>query len=160
MDLAHFAIEFLKEDFLRMTPREFYDFGDVKSQILYRGEEYQAELFMMLPGQGFPREHRHPDVDGFEYILSAGFPFLVNGHKAETYFSFLPKPIYWARSSDWHGVGAVPAGGTFLSLQRWKNGVTPSSVGLNWEGTPIGLTHKKILTNHPSAKWVKTVRKS
>lgn len=38
------------------------------------------------------------------------------------------------RPTDWHAALVGTAGDAFLSIQRWLNGVSPSSVGLDWLG--------------------------
>lgn len=159
--LEGFVRYFLGLDFKHMAPREFYDFGNVLSLVLYRDAPWQTELFILRPGLGFPRQHRHPDVDAYEYLLSERIPFFINGRDRSRGAGALANTgtlgvICEVRSSDWHGVGNVPEGGTFLSIQEWKNGVVPTSVGLNWEGTPTSLQQKALLRT-PGAKWIKTI---
>ena len=81
---------------------------------------------MIRPNIGFPRDHRHPDVDSFEYCLSARVPFIVNGKDLSNSLDNWGRH-YHVGPDDWHRVGDVPNGGTFLSLQEWKNGRTPTT---------------------------------
>jgi hypothetical protein len=155
--LEGFAHYFLTLEFAHIKPLEFYDFGPVKSLVLYRDAPLQAEFITVLPGQGFPREHRHPDVDVIEYDSSGNTPLIVNGVRvARPKFD---RSLHKVNSVDWHGVDDVPRGATFLSSQRWREGVTPTSVLLNWEGTPLSMRHKEML-RQPGAVWIKTVRKN
>jgi hypothetical protein len=159
MSLDGFVRYFLALDFAHMAPVEFFNFGPVLSLVLYRDPIWQAELFILLPGTGFPREHRHPDVDACEYDLDGAIPFQINGRAGESLWPGAARPLYEVNSTDWHGVGDVPKGGHFLSLQRWKNGVAPTSVGLNWCGTPVSEEHRRML-RQPGALWVKTLKRN
>jgi hypothetical protein len=159
--LGDFVKYFLALPFASLVPREFYDFGSVLSLVLHRELPFQAELFMLRPNRGFPRDHRHPDVESVEYCLAEYVPLILNGVD-------LPKAageisnrgsLYIVGAEDWHRVGDVPNGGQFLSLQRWNNGIVPTSVGLNWEGTPVSEQHRRLLHETPGAKWIKTVRR-
>lgn len=166
--LKGFVRHFLSLDFGHMTAREFYDYGSVLSLVLYREPPFQAELFILRPNAGFPRDHRHPHVDSFEYVLSDSVPLIVNGRRARDCGEFLRNAdnravvgnlgeLYEVGAEDWHAVGDIPAGGSFLSIQHWT-GVTPTSVGKNWEGSPVSKEHWKILCE-PDSVWIKTNRK-
>lgn len=160
--LESFVRWFLTQRFQHMCAQEFYDYGSVLSLILYRDPPWQAELFILRPNNGFPRDHRHPDVDSYEYALSDSLPLIVNGKPwqesgGEVRAGTLGD-LCRVGAEDWHRVGDIPHGGTFISLQEWKNGVRPTSVGKNWEGAPVSDLHKKLL-REPDSKWVKTIRK-
>lgn len=155
--LQDFAAFFLELQFHRTHAFEFYDYGSVLSQILCRLSRFQAELFMIRPNIGFPRDHRHPDVDSIEYCMSDHVPLIVNGKDLSNGKANWSAQ-YHVGPDDWHRVGDVPIGGTFLSLQEWKNDRVPSSVGKNWEGCPVSDLHKKIL-REPDSVWIKTIRK-
>ena len=55
------------------------------------------------------------------------------------------------RETDWHGANVMTDGGAFLSIQHWRNGVAPSSVGLDWEGTPVS-SEQRALQEQESTK--------
>lgn len=148
--LESFVEWFLSQPFKNFCFLESYEFGSVRSTIVYRDPPFQAELFQLVPNTGFPRDHRHPDVDTYEYGMSDYCPLIVNGQAVDGAFGALCK----VGAEDWHRVGDIPHGGTFLSLQEWKNGVAPTSVGLNWCGVPVSFDHRKLL-RRPDAKWVK-----
>lgn len=158
-ELDGFVRYFLALDFAHIAPVEFYDFGPVLSLVLYRSAPWQAELFILRPGKGFPRQHRHPDVDAYEYDLDGSIPFIVNGEPGKSAATLGDsRPIYRVESGDWHGVGDLSRETSFLSLQRWNNGRPPSSVGLNWEGAPVSEQHRKLLRQSRTV-WVKTIRR-
>lgn len=154
--LEGFVQYFLMQNFKQIAPVEFYDFGNVLSQVLYRDAPWQVEFVILRAGNAFPRQHRHPDVDAYEYDLSGGTPFFVNGVKPSDWKE--SHALVRVRSTDWHGVGDVPRGACFLSIQEWLNGVNPSAVGLNWQGTPMSLQHRAML-KQPGAKWIRSVKR-
>jgi hypothetical protein len=155
--LEAFVAVCLGMDFKSTYALEFYDYGSVLSQILFRSGQFQAELFMIRPNIGFPRDHRHPDVDSIEYCMSERVPLFVNGDDLSNGVGNWGR-LYHVGPDDWHRVGDVPNGGTFLSLQKW-NGRAPTSVGLNWEGTPVSEEHRRLL-RRPDAIWIKTISKA
>ncbi len=58
----------------------------------------------------------------------------------------MPKHQYTTirvRPNDWHGGIASKNGGAFISIQHWLNGVKPTHVGADWEGTTMGDKHTK-----------------
>lgn len=175
MDLKSFIDYVLGQNFYAWRAIDFYDYGSVLSMVIYRDAAFQAELFVLKAGPGFPRMHRHPDVESVEYPLSADIPFIVNGDDLSrcggmgrggmadraldggmSRVTHLGSGVlYYVAESDWHGVGDVPGSASFLSIQQWKNGAIPTSVGLNWEGTPVSTQHMAMLRK-PGAKWIKS----
>jgi len=165
--LKDFVDFILQQDFAHISVLESFDYGSVISLVLYRDARWQAEQFILRAGMGFPRQHRHPDVDSYEFILSTHVPLIVNGVDVSRSAAGMGYgnggasmncgARYRVDATDWHGVGDVPNGGSFLSLQEWKHGVAPSSVGLNWEGTPVSDAHRRLL-RRKDAVWVKTLR--
>ncbi len=143
-------------------PWKTYHYGPVHSLVLYRDSPFQAELFILDPGVVFPRQHRHPDVDSYEYIVSEHVPLIINGRDVSRIGTVGDVTNYGAkyqvRSTDWHGVGDVPKGGAFMSFQMWKNGREPTSVGKNWQGAPVSEIHKALL-REPDSVWVKTTER-
>ena len=127
-----------------MSPvlNEFHDFGKFMSIVIYRKDNWQVELFFGLPEAKEAEAHTHPDVDSYEMHLTGKMNFHVNGVIAadnaitpETSGLSVPltkRSFHKVFSDDIHG--ASPEGGiAFLSFQKWKNGVKPSSVGINWQ---------------------------
>ena len=114
--------------------------------VLYRRAPYQVELFCGAVESDLHSfaQHRHPNVDSIEYYLCGDVRFTVNGVRVlsdEALASTNDEGEHRAtgasvfvRSKDWHGAAVGKGGGAFLSFQKWKDGVEPSSVGLDWEG--------------------------
>lgn len=149
--LVSFAQWFVLQKIDCLNPVAVYNFGQVVSLVLYRKAPFQAELFIVVPGGGFPEEHRHPNVDSFEVDMFGDIALTVNGKPGEPVFtnrsdgSDKPLSFTRVRPTDFHGANSIKNGGSFLSIQHWLNGVEPTSVGLNWEGTPVSEEHSNLL---------------
>ena len=139
-----------------LAPVEFYDFGPILSQVIYRSDPWQVEFVILRHALGLPPQHRHPDVDTYDFGLGGERPPFFVGNESAVNLRDEIRPLYRVASTDWHGIGEVPPrGACFLSLQEWKNDVAPSAVGLNWEGTPMSIKHK-IMLQRAGSKWIKT----
>lgn len=119
--------------------------GRVTGIVLFREPPWQVELFLNPPGGGGFPAHRHPNVDSIEFFLAGQIGFELNGERlperlvdgtAPDGASALCGTVRRVRPSDWHGATVGPKGGAFLSMQRWLNGVRPTSVVHDWEGPP------------------------
>jgi len=100
----------------------------ISGVVLYRQNEYQVELF--IPQENCEvKQHIHPDVDSFEVYLCGEMVFNLDGtdYAQSTIGDTLPVP-----STCYHGGATGEEGAAFLSIQKWKNGVLPTSVGENW----------------------------
>lgn len=147
--LECFAEWFLQQRFVAMTPVAIYDYGGIRSLVLYRDTIFQAELFVIAPGAGFPEEHRHPHVDAFEVDIFGDIRLTINGKRRRPTAIVRqgherPFCMNRVRETDWHGASIMSKGGAFLSLQHWLNGIHPSSVGLDWEGTFVSKEHAML----------------
>lgn len=115
--------------------------GNVPGVVLYRKGCYQVQLFIFSPDSIIP-EHVHPNVDVFEIYMSGDIVFTVDGEiktppvwNDEPAANGLHKMYGWAlriTPETWHGGTTGPRGGVFLSVQKWLNGVEPTTVGEEW----------------------------
>jgi hypothetical protein len=126
---------------------------------LFRAGEFQVELVMLLPNaKPWPGEHRHPDVDSYEVAIDTDNASSFTRNGKEVTMPDLVVPVEVAPGEvknmlcvrltpdDWHGTKPLGAkGGVLFSVQRWLNGVKPTSVGKNWDGQPVVEGHKAIL---------------
>lgn len=141
---------------LLLPPDGVRDYGRVVSLVVHRQVPFQTELFLVRAGEGFPEEHRHPDVDTFEVPLQGRLYLTVNGQPilsdAEVDMcagygwprdQISPQRI---RPGDWHGARVGPEGAAFLSIQLWLRGVAPTSVGNNWAGSPVSADQRALWT--------------
>lgn len=145
--LAAFADWFLAQPLIALRPPVYgvHFYGDLMSVILYRDEEYQAELFIVRPDASERcGEHGHPDIDSMEVAISGELYFTLNGRPIRNRKRVRAVSPDGALATYGEQVRVRPGephtayvgqdGGCFLSLQRWLNGVKPSSIGLNWSG--------------------------
>lgn len=121
-----------------------YRFGDmiIHGMVLCREYPFQVELFQGH-GPGKIPSHSHPNVDSLEVALSGDIRFMVNGAlvltkdmvktKHDGTMAALGAIVRIDRGIE-HSAVIGPKGGAFLSVQRWLNGVPPTSVAKDWEG--------------------------
>lgn len=110
--------------------------------VVYRGRETQVELVVVAPNVTIP-PHSHPNVDSYEVYVGGDVMFYLEGqpmrpqHKPfKEFVRVLPGQV--------HAAQIGPRGGSFLSIQHWQNGVTPTAVGLDWaDGRTMGPSHEK-----------------
>lgn len=160
-DLAEFAREFLNTPVLNLMcfEKEGQHLIDGASGItLMRSGQYQVQLFLISPNKEIP-EHEHPNVDSFE-ILLRGMKFTLNGRlalsmKRAQMTNDNGSPKYQGQmlrvyNGSPHGGLASSDGGAFISIQKWLNGISPTTVSDDWHGDIMGHIHEKRLM-----KWKK-----
>lgn len=152
-ELKEFMEWYFHEDSIRLKPPQdnilLLDGGTMV--VLYREGQFQVEMVTGPPNFQIP-EHTHDDVDSYEVCLSGSLELYANGIQAgfirtprsdgisRSFAQFVP-----ISSSCVHGGRAGPEGACFLSIQRWRDGVKPTHVALNWNGKSFGDQHKKAL---------------
>lgn len=115
--------------------------GAVYGIVLYRGGPFQVELFVMPPDLEVS-DHVHPNVDSYEIYFSGQIAIRKRGEfetvpadwevaSPDGWLAVAGRAIEIART-DAHGGFIGPQGGCFLSVQKWHNGVAPTSVGNDW----------------------------
>lgn len=117
--------------------------GNISGVVLYRKAPYQVQLFVVKPNS-IIEQHVHPNVDSFEIFLGGDIKFVCDGveyPQDQMGASIRIKP------ECWHGGTTGDIGGSFLSVQKWINGVEPKDVGQDWadksknvSGTAIDIT--------------------
>ena len=116
-----------------------------------RYKQFQTQLFIAQPDTSVP-DHIHPNIDSFEVAIY-GMTFRHSGEVIGTPETMQPGGAVYVAHDDWHGGISSPTGGCFLSVQKWLNGVTPTSVERDWDGQPMGTQHSSaILTKAPEKK--------
>lgn len=119
--------------------------------VLYRDAPYQVELVIIGANVSIP-DHCHDDIESFEVFVSGSLEFYVDGVQT----GFMRQPRNDGMSRDFckyvpiasdavHGGCAGPEGASFLSVQRWREGVAPSHVLLNWRGDAMGKGHAAVI---------------
>lgn len=118
--------------------------------VLCREPPYQVQLFAFEPGVEIP-DHAHPTVSSLEFYLSGDVYIRVRGQTLytpemmETIASDRLRRLIAIPAGCEHGATIGPRGGSFLSFQRWPDGVTPTGVHLDWSGVPFDDRHARAL---------------
>jgi hypothetical protein len=118
---------------------EIHDFGQLVTINLYTKGQFNLELCVSPRGGAVPM-HRHPNIDSWEFYLAGQFDGSVAGKP----FCSRPRGAVRIMHNQWHG-GCSPEPAAFLSVQKWLNGVRPSSVGMDWEGMIDTKEHEALL---------------
>lgn len=137
-------------------PGTLTHYESVFTLTLYRNDPWQVELVIIKPGlPPWPGEHCHPNVDSYEVTWYNNVNFTKNGKVVNG--PELVVPVELAKGSfalakcvrlkptDYHGINNLPEGGSLISVQRWLNGVKPTSVGNDWRGQPTTEAHAELL---------------
>jgi hypothetical protein len=104
--------------------------GDTAGVTLFRDGQYQVELFIVKPNS-IIIPHIHPNVDSYEDYIAGEIDFMLEDKLCNYLNINEPLRVY---PNTWHGGIFGSRGGTFLSIQRWLNGVAPKFVGDDWVG--------------------------
>lgn len=149
----HFLMGRINWQAIPRSPTAVTNFGNIISLVLYRKDQFQVELFIVPHDQSHFTEHRHPDVDVIEFGLTGDSALLINGipaYSEDDINKWLINEKQTARihiaPTDYHsGQGYTPY--AFLSIQHWLHGISPSSVGLNWQGAPASSEQAELWTD-------------
>jgi quercetin dioxygenase-like cupin family protein len=115
--------------------------GTLSGVVLYRQDQYQVQLFNVQPNCVI-EPHIHPNVDSFEVFVGGDIVFINDNveHPRTKLFD-----VIRVKPTSWHGGKFGERGGCFLSVQKWLNGVPPTSVGNDWKdksGNTLGSASK------------------
>jgi hypothetical protein len=125
------------------------------SYVLFREGQYQAELYLVRPNTSSP-DHSHPGVENIIMVWGGNVHTRQNGETFD-YSEYYKEPASNGTNKlfgmcsekltddQTHALIAGDKGGAFLSLEKWPEGVSPSSVTINWEGEPVDPDHGKII---------------
>lgn len=104
---------------------------------VFREGPFQAQLFIVAPHGSAPA-HAHPNVDSVEYDLSKAGTFTSERNcRIGGFLCVAPGEVHTAK--------ADARGGSFISFQKWLNGVPPSSVENDWRGEVISEAHAQSI---------------
>lgn len=106
--------------------------GTFTGLVLYREQQYQVQLFTTTE-YGHVPHHTHPNVESLERLVCGK----VDLNTARGNIS-MRKLLRVAASEDhWGSI----ENGAFFSFQKWLNGITPTSVTMDWIGEPLDGKH-------------------
>ena len=121
--------------------------------VMMRVKQFQCQLFICKPNAIIP-EHNHPHSDAAEVHIS-GMMFSKRGHaiiNAERLKAISDDGLESVHgktikigSKDKHNASSGPNGGAFLVFQKWHEGYSPGSLGIDWEGDAVGEEHKNMI---------------
>jgi hypothetical protein len=116
------------------------------SYVLFREGQYQAELYLVRPHTGSP-DHSHPGVNNIIMLMGGDIGLKTNGvvdmipPEVNIFGIFGPT----INSGDTHALHVGERGGEFLSLEKWDDGMKPTSVTIRWEGDTCGDSHTALV---------------
>lgn len=113
--------------------------GDYRGITVYRDGPFQVQLFISAP-HGVATPHTHPNIDSVEVHVGGDGEFVADS--STHHFGMLR-----ILPGENHGATTGPEGIAFFSVQKWLNGVKPSSVELDWGGEPLDQAHAKDLAH-------------
>jgi len=122
--------------------------GTLSGTVLYRQAPYQVQLFIVQPNSVI-EPHIHPNVDSYEVFVGGDIIFTCDGvehKKPADYKQHALDMNLRVKPNSWHGGIFGERGGCFLSVQKWLNGVIPTSVGDDWRdknNNLIGTANKR-----------------
>jgi len=112
--------------------------GKISGITLYRNGQFQVQMFIGEPLSSAPK-HSHPNIDSVEVVLSGELILDEAGTAIK------PGDVVPVAPGEFHVARAPKEGVCFLSIQKWLNGVNPTSVVDDWDGKPIDDNHAEAL---------------
>lgn len=122
--------------------------GDFAELVMLRQGEFQVQLCLCKPNSEIP-DHSHPNVDAYLVYVTGdidlridGKPVFEPGSICELPYGLCSKNSKCLRISPGqsHGATIGPAGGAFMTIQRWLNG-KPESIERDWIGPALSKEH-------------------
>lgn len=108
------------------------DRGEFHGVVIDRQGQFQAELFIIPPETQIIHMHTHPHIDSLEFSIGGNFTFVVEGRNYTSDWDARPigqrSYIAPVPPTTPHGGIFYGEGGSFLSIQQWKEGVQPGTV--------------------------------
>ena len=122
---------------------------DATSFALFRSGQFQVELYLIHPSPNLPI-HGHPDVEVIKMRLDT---FLTHGNKViKTSRQEASATLY---QGETHGAGMnfkenglLDSGFGQLAFQKWKDGLTPTTVAARWKGPTVGPMQEALIRKH------------
>lgn len=137
--LEDFAAWYVESGFPRLAPErtEVFLSDDATATCLFRCGRFQVEMYMIHPNPVVPL-HEHPGVENIE------IPDFLGTHISKERLASLVQ-----KSGEAHGdtirQRAESAGYPLLSIQRWDDGITMSTIGARWKGNTAGPKHEALI---------------
>lgn len=153
-----FADWYEKEGFPIRPPQNnaIFKTNNAYAMVLYREGQFQTELYIVDPNSVTP-EHRHPGVESIIMYLSGEGSTTVNEQQVadpRPYFNILNSDgtsvLFRQKlkldSKDSHGLICYDKGFAFFSIEKWPDGIEPTSVAAHWDGETTGDIHNQTIS--------------
>ena len=129
--------------------------NNASAVVLFREGQFQVEMYIGDANSVTP-EHNHPEVESIIMYLSGEGSTTVNSKEVADptpYFnmtnpdgtSVLFKQRLRVNPTDTHGLRTYNRGFAFFSIEKWPDGIQPTSVAAHWEGETTGSIHDTII---------------
>lgn len=128
---------------------QIYCSDDATSVCLFRHGQFQVELYLIFPHPNLP-VHSHPGVDVIELRLDE---YQIIDGKATAVTNYCASDPILSGEKHGDGVnfkesGEMGTGFPLLAIQRWHDGITPSTVAARWRGKPVGPMQSKLVDSN------------
>lgn len=134
-----FAQWWLENRPIAPPPNSLMRLGKISGICLFRAGPFQVEMFLCEPEATAPR-HGHPNIDSVEVLLTGEIDFDSDRKAVDQ------RGVLHIEPGESHVATAGACGGAFLSIQKWLNGMTPTTVTDDWTGDPIEERHRPKIT--------------
>jgi hypothetical protein len=123
---------------------EIFKSDDATAFCMFRKGQFQVELYLIHP-QPNVQVHEHPDVEVIKVRIHNAQDGATVCEVSDT-----------LKNGNAHGHGfvaeAANVGFSLLAIQKWKDGVTPTTVAAQWRGRTVGPVQEELIKRfHPNA---------
>jgi hypothetical protein len=134
--LDHYYTHLMNESFANLLPtvKGITNYGPMLGLLLDRQGQFQVELFIAPPNIQLIEYHSHPNVDVYEVHVAGNFILDIEGIQyltPETDMKMIYKNPIFIPAGAIHGL-LIKDCASFLSIQHWKNGIIPTSIGYDF----------------------------
>jgi hypothetical protein len=120
---------------------------DATSIALFRSGQFQVELYLVHPNPNLPI-HEHPDVEVIKMRLDC-FDTCDGVAKRKTSNpsseALLQGKSHGAGINFKEGASLENSGFGLLAFQKWKEGLTPTTVAARWKGRTVGPKQEALI---------------
>lgn len=122
---------------------------DATSFTLFRSGQFQVELYLIHPSPNLPT-HGHPDVEVIKMRVDT---FLSTGGKVvKTSRNEASSTLYQDQTHgagrNFKELGGMDNGFGLLAFQKWKDGLTPTTVAARWKGKTVGPKQEDLIRKY------------
>ena len=131
---------------------------DATSIALFRSGQFQVELYLIHPNPNLPI-HEHPDVEVIKMRLDC-FDTCDGVVKKTTSNPSSPTLVQGVSHGGGEnfkaGTGAENSGFGLLAFEKWREGLTPTTVAARWKGRTVGPKQEALIRKLTPKAFVET----